>query len=102
MIKALGHHVLVKVSKPEETTEGGIIIPNTTRDAEHRGAEIGVVVDVGATAYVADGLGGTPWCKVGDHVYFAKYAGKWVVDPKTDEEFLILLDTDVVAVVEDK
>jgi Co-chaperonin GroES (HSP10) len=103
MIKALGHHVLVKVGIPEEKTAGGIILPGTVRDMELRGSEIGTVVDVGPTAYKAEGLGGEPWCKTGDLIYFAKYAGKWVKEPGKDEEFLMLNDDDVVGViVEDK
>lgn len=100
-IKALGHHVLVKVGVPEEVTTGGIVIPKSVRDMEMRGSEIGQVIDVGPTAYKDSGLGGVPWCKVGDTIYFAKYAGKWVKEPGKDEEFLIILDTDVVAVIEE-
>ena len=100
-IKALGHHVLVKVEQAEEVSEGGIVLVHQTRQAEQRGAEIGTVVDVGPTAWKADGLGGVPWAQVGDQVFFAKYAGKWVKEDKEEEdEVLILLDTDIVAKVE--
>lgn len=96
-IRALGHHVLVKVESPEEVTKGGIVIVNQTREAEKRGAEIGELIDVGPTAWKAEGLGGTPWAEVGEKVWFAKYAGKWVKDG--DNEYLIMLDTDIVAKV---
>ena len=96
-IKALGHHVIIKVPKPEERTKGGILIPETTRDAERRAAELGEVMDVGQTAWMADGLGGFKWAEVGDKVWFAKYAGKWVQDPDSKEEYLIVADTDVIA-----
>jgi co-chaperonin GroES (HSP10) len=36
---------------------------------------------------------------VGDTVFYAKYAGKWIRDPETDEEFLIVNDEDIVAKV---
>ena len=101
-VKALGHHVLVQIPDPEKKSRGGIVIPDLIRDAEKRGAELGVVVDVGPTAWLADGLGGEPWAKVGDNIWFAKYAGKWITDPKTEEKYLILLDTDVVAKLEDE
>jgi len=96
-VKALGHHVLVKVVEPDVKSKGGIMIPESIRDAEKRGSEYGIVVGVGETAWMAEGLGGFPWAKVGDKIWFAKYAGKWIVDPQTDEKVLILLDTDIVA-----
>lgn len=99
-IKALGHHVLVKVEKVEEKSKGGIVIPDTVRDVERRAAEVGVVVDVGPTAWMADGLGGKPWAAVGDKVWFAKYGGKWVKHPETEVEVLVLLDTDIIAKLE--
>lgn len=102
MVKALGHRVLVKVEKPEEKTAGGIVLPSQVRDAEQRAAEIGTVVDVGPTAWLAEGLGGSPWAKVGDKVYFAKYAGKWVEKKQdADTGVLILNDTDLMAIVEE-
>ena len=96
-VRALGHHVLVKVEEPEKKSKGGIMIPNMVRDAERRGSECGILVDIGPTAWLADGLGGIPWASIGDKIWFAKYAGKWVVDPETEEQVLLLLDTDVLA-----
>jgi len=98
-IKALGHHVLVKVEKPAEK-KGSIVIPEMVRDAERRGSEFGVVLDVGPTAWLADGLGGEPWAKVGDKVWFARYGGKWVAEPDSEEQFLLLLDTDILGRLE--
>lgn len=101
MIKALGHFILVKVEQVEKVSKGGIVLVDQMRQAEMRAAEKGVIVDVGPTAWAADGLGGEPWAKVGDTVFFAKYAGKWVKETDEDEdELLILLDTDIQARVE--
>jgi chaperonin GroES len=99
VIEPLGHRVLVKVEKPEETTKGGIVLIDQVRQAEQRAAEIGTVVAIGPTAWAAEGLGGIFWADVGDKVYFAKYAGKWVGDK--DDELLILNDVDLMAKVED-
>ncbi len=103
MIKALGHHVLVEVEQAEKQSKGGIYIPDTVRDVEQRAAEIGTIVDVGPTAWLADGLGGSPWAKVGDKVWFAKYGGKWIQEPGSEERnrFLLLIDTDIIARLED-
>lgn len=100
-IKPLGHHVLVHVKEPEVKSKGGIVIPEQIRDAEKRGAELGMVVAVGPTAWMAEGLGGVRWAEEGDRVWFAKYGGKWVEDPHTQEKYLILLDTDIIAKLEE-
>lgn len=99
-VKALGHHVLVVVEEPERKSKGGIVIPDQVRDAERRGSEMGKIVDVGPTAWLADGLGGKPWAKKGDKVWFAKYGGKWIVDPDTEKQYLLLADTDILAKLE--
>ncbi len=99
-VRALGHHVLVKIEEPEKKSKGGIVIPDQVRDADKRGSEMGVVIDVGPTAWMADGLGGKRWAEVGDKVWFAKYGGKWITDPETDQQVLLLLDTDVIAKLE--
>ena len=101
-IRAIGHLVLVDVEKPAEMTKGGIVLPSQVRDAEQRGADIGVVLDIGPTAYMADGLGGVPWVKVGDRIFFAKYSGKWVKEPKDDAKtFLMIRDDDVCGLIDD-
>ena len=99
-VKALGHHVLVEIQEPEVKSKGGIVIPDQVRDADRRGSEMGVVIDVGPTAWMADGLGGKRWAEVGDKVWFAKYGGKWITDPETEKKVLLLLDTDVIARLE--
>lgn len=101
-IRVCGHRVLVKPYYPEEKTESGIII-NVGKEyqLEKNATQEGVVIEIGNTAYTDPGLGGIPWCKVGDHVIFAKYAGKLVKDSKTDEEFWIMLDEDIQAVIEE-
>lgn len=101
-IKALGHHVLVQVPEVEQKTKGGLFLPDQVRQSEQRNAELGVVIEVGPTAWMAEGLGGTPWAKAGDKVWFAKYAGKWITHPEhEDQKVLILLDTDIVARLEE-
>ena len=99
MIKATGHRVLVEVEQHEEKTKGGIILPDQVRDAERRAAEIGKVIDIGPTAWQAAGLGNTPWCQVGDRIFFAKYAGKWVQETDDSPEYLIINDDDVMGVI---
>ena len=49
--KPTGHRVLVKVTKIEEITQGGIIIPKEVTKREQLGQDGGIVVEVGNTAY---------------------------------------------------
>ncbi len=99
-IRVCGHRVLIKPYYPEEKTESGIIVGiGREFQLEKNATQEGIVIDVGSTAWANEGLGGVPWCKVGDHVYFAKYAGKQVKDG--DEDFFIINDEDVQAVIEE-
>lgn len=102
MIKPLIHFVMVKVDKPEEKSQGGIIIVDQTRQAEMRAAELGTVIGIGETAWMDGALGGHVPINVGDKVFFAKYAGKWVKEPDSEEEFLMLNDQDIVGVIIDE
>jgi co-chaperonin GroES (HSP10) len=70
------------------------------------GLDRGTVVEVGPDAFKQfyincngslDGF--TPWCKPGDFIAFARYAGKLLEDPETHEKYTVLNDEDVVAVL---
>lgn len=74
----------------------GITIPEATKVREQGAVDTGVVESVGLTAYKAFD-DGTPWCKIGDRVAYAKYAGKYIGDE--DNRRLILNDDDVIAVL---
>lgn len=99
---ASGHRMVVKVKKPGETTSGGIYIPPALQDREFEAVCHGVVLDQGPNCYkgkLADNTGSdTPWCKVGDHIYFKQYHG--VVIPikdsdKKDYKYLFINDADM-------
>ena len=93
--KPTGHRVLVKVTKIEEITQGGIIIPKEVTKREQLGQDGGIVVEVGNTAYSDQE---SPWCKVGDYVKFGRYAGQ-LISPKEAKdgiEYRVLNDLDIV------
>lgn len=98
MISPAGHRVLVKVDEVEKTTKGGIIITDTIADRKQEASIYGTVVAVGPTAWKAfdDGL---PWANVGDKVAFAKYGGFIIEDPDTGDQFRLLNDEDICAVI---
>ncbi len=106
MLIPLLHRVLVKPTRLEEANETykkmkalGLAIPETTdKKREERAVEVGTVIAVGDTAYRDFKADVIP--KVGDTVYYAKYAGKIMVDILgTGEEFLGLNDEDVIAII---
>lgn len=98
MIKPVLHRILIKVDPVETKTASGIIV-SLNEKREQAAAEIGTVVDIGSTAF--KDYGETPdLVKIGDRVYFAKYAGKLVKDTNEDE-FLLVNDEDICGLLVD-
>lgn len=97
-ITPTGHRVLVSPDKQEKVTDGGIIIPDQTVSQEKQAQIFGTVEKVGANAFKAFD-DGHAWCKVGDRVAFAKYGGFIIKDPHTGEEFRLLNDEDICAII---
>lgn len=92
-IKPLADRVLVKSVEAEETTKSGLIIPDSAKEKP----EIAEVVAVGPGGMV-DGNEVEMYIKVGDKVITSKYAGNEVkID---DEEYTIIRQSDILAVVE--
>ena len=92
--KPTGHRVLVKVTKVEEVSQGGIIIPKDVTKREQLGQDGGIVVEVGNTAYSDQE---SPWCKVGDYVKFGRYAGQLIRPKEASDgiEYRVLNDLDI-------
>lgn len=93
-IKPLQDRVIVKRLEEEETTKGGIIIPDT---AKEKPAE-GVIVAVGDGRISEDGTRQSLDVKEGDKVLFGKYAGTEI--KINGEEHLIMREDDIIAIVE--
>ena len=90
----LGDKVVLKQLEAEETTKSGIVLPGQAQEKPQQ-AE---VIEVGPGG-VVDGKEVTMQVKVGDKVIYSKYAG---TDVKLeDENFIIVKQNDIVAVVED-
>lgn len=101
-IDVIGFRILVKPdnvmeSKKYKTDIPGFVVAGQEKDREQQAVDKGTVVACGPTAF-ADYKFENP-LKAGDHIVFAKFAGKEVVDPETDEKFVIILDEDVVAIM---
>ena len=93
-IKPLGDRILVKRLEEEETTAGGIIIPDS---AKEKPAE-GEIVAVGPGKLNDKGERTAMDVKPGDRVLFSKYGG---TDVKIEgEDYLIMREDDILGVVE--
>lgn len=105
MITPLLHRIIIKQKQLQEASkeyrkaaEIGIIIPeHEDNKRAQAGVDKGTVVAIGPTAY-RDFNVDVP-IKVGDTVAFARFSGKVIVDPETEEEFVALNDEDIVAVL---
>lgn len=104
-IKPLLHRIVVRQAKLEETNKDyqrakaiGIEIPDhPDKTRAQAGVDVGIVVSIGPTAYRDFNI--EPQVKVGDEVAFARFSGKMVVDPATQEEFVVLNDEDLVVII---
>jgi chaperonin GroES len=93
-IKPLHDRVIVKRIEEEETTKGGIIIPDTAKEKPIEGK----VLAVGSGKVLDNGKKQPLEVKEGDRVLFGKYAG---TDIKIDgEEHLILREDEILGIVE--
>lgn len=93
-IKPLHDRVIVKRIEEEDTTKGGIIIPDSAKEKPIEGK----VLAVGQGKTLENGQRQPLEVKEGDKVLFGKYAG---TDIKIDgEEHLIMREDDIIAIVE--
>lgn len=95
-LRPLGDRVIVKPVAREEKTKGGIYLPDTA--SKEKPME-GTVIAVGPGRLNDDGERTPVDVQVGDRIVFAKYAGT-EFKTEDDEEFLIIGEKDIMAVVE--
>ncbi len=93
-IKPLGDRLIVDREEEEQTSAGGIVIPDNAREKPSRGR----VRAVGPGRVLDNGRRCPPDVREGDLVLFGKYGGTEV---KLDgEKLLVLREEDVMAVIE--
>ena len=93
-IRPLGDRIVVKAVEREEQTKSGIYLPDTAKEKPQEA----VVLAVGNGRLLDNGTRIPIDLKEGDRVLFSKYAGTEV--RIGDEEYLILRESDVLAVIE--
>lgn len=91
--RPLGDRVLVKRIEAQETSKGGIIIPDAARERPGEGT----VIAVGNGQRMTNGEINKPDVKVGDRVMFGRYVG---LEIKVDGvEHVILNEGEILGVV---
>jgi chaperonin GroES len=92
-VKPLADRVLVKVSASEETTAGGILLPDTAKEKP----QVGEITAVGPGKVDDKGERQAMEVKIGDKVLYSKYAG---TDIKLgSDEYVLLSEKDILAVL---
>jgi chaperonin GroES len=95
-IRPLQDRVVVKRKEEETKTAGGIVLPGSATEKPAQG----VVVAVGSGRILENGTSRPVDLKVGDKVIFGKYASNTV--KVGDEELLILSESEIFGVLQDK
>jgi len=95
-----GYRLLVLPFTPKEKTKGGILIAQETLDKLRIAVNCGYVLKLGPLAYKdEEKFASGPWCKKGDWVIFARYAGSRL--PIEGGEVRILNDDEVLGTIKD-
>lgn len=90
-LRPLDDRVIVQPNEAEETTAGGIVLPDSAREKPQRGT----VVAVGPGRLLDSGNRGELSVAVGDVVIYGKYGGSEIeVD---GQELKILRESDILA-----
>ena len=93
----MGYRILVLPFTPKEKTKGGILFSQESLDKARIATTCGYVLKMGDLAYKDTEKFGKPWCKKGDWVIFARYAGSRL--PIEGGEVRILNDDEVLGTV---
>lgn len=93
-IKPLEDRIVVQINEAETTTASGLVIPDSAKEKPQEAT----VMAVGEGRFDESGKRVPMDVKVGDVVVFSKYGGTEI--KYKGEEYLILSQRDVLAVVE--
>jgi chaperonin GroES len=92
-LQPMGERIVVQRVESEQTTAGGIVLPDSAREKPARGT----VIAIGSGKLLDDGTRAKSQLAEGDEVLFSSYAGENVeID---DVEYLLMREDDVLAVI---
>ena len=93
-----GWRILVLPFKMKEKSKGGIIHTESTLERQQVASTCGLVLAMGPNCYDKEKFPEGPWCKKGDWIIFARYAGSRIqID---GGEVRLLNDDEVLATIE--
>lgn len=90
----LDDRMLVRQADAEETTTGGIILPDAAKEKPQRGT----VIALGPGKLLDSGARGEMCVSIGDAVFYGKYAGTEI--ELDGETYVIVRENDVLAVID--
>ena len=93
-VEPVGDKLVVKRLEADDTTAGGIVLPDAAKEKPREGR----VLSVGAGRQLADGTRVKQQVSEGDRVLFSSYAGTEI--KVEDEELLIMSEDDILAILE--
>ncbi|MEI8300462.1 MAG: co-chaperone GroES [Chlamydiota bacterium] len=93
-IKPLGKRVLIKRVKAQQS-RGGILLPESAQEKPKQGD----VIAVGPGVFSKDGEFERVELAIGDKVLFSAYAGSEVKTADQENEYLIMSQDDVLAII---
>lgn len=88
----LGDRIVAKRVAEQETTKGGIVLPDSAKERPQEAQ----VMAVGPGRLLDNGTRIPPQVKVGDRIVFTKYGGTEL--KLQGEEYIILRESDILAV----
>jgi co-chaperonin GroES (HSP10) len=98
--KPTGWRIVVMPFRPSAQTKGGLLLAKQAIEKQQIATVCGYVVEVGPLAYSdTEKFPGGAWCKKGDWVVFARYAGARI--NLDDGEIRILNDDEILATIKD-
>jgi chaperonin GroES len=93
-VEPLNDKIVVKRLEAENTTAGGIVLPDSAKEKPKQGR----VISLGDGKLLENGKRAKFQVKEGDRVLFTSYAGSEV--KIGNEEYLIMTEDDILAIVD--
>ena len=93
-LQPLGDRLVVQRDESEETTAGGIVLPDSAKDKPDRG----IVLSVGDGRLLKNGERAAMQVKEGDRILFTSYGPEEL--KVGDNEYLLMREDDVLAILD--
>ncbi len=93
-IRPIGEKILLKRMEAEETTAGGIVLPDTAKEKPKKGT----IVALGEGKLMPDGSRAEFQVSTGDKVLFSSYAGQEI--KVEGEEYMLMEESDILAILD--